>query len=86
MPCNYCGSTHNTSYYTGDYECYVCRSCATSEAYEPSNWFDEMLDSEVQVVLTPTLVGGIKPLEIGEKNAVSRPLGYSREQALFSLF
>lgn len=29
-------------------------------------------ESEVQVVLTPTLVGGIKPLEIGEKNAKNK--------------
>ncbi len=52
MPCDFCGSSVDTSYYTGFYECYVCVGCA---------------NDEIQEVLTPTLVGGIKPLEIGVK-------------------
>ena len=33
MPCNFCGETKNTSFYTGDYYCYVCRSCALSDSH-----------------------------------------------------
>ena len=47
---------------------YYCPSCYKEIDIDLAN--DEFLFAERQrqVVLTPTLVGGIKPLEIGEKN------------------